>query len=101
MTTNQKHLHVTRHAEQRRTERRVPLKPVHDALTLGSAVGTASGWCYIGPDGAHVITDRTGTVVVTVLGRIEAAAHDRDGGGLSRHRRDRPRTRTGQRPPRR
>ena len=101
MTTNHKRIRITAHAEQRRQERRITTESVHQAVTDGQQIRTADGWRLIGRDGTHVITDPTATVVITVLGRFERTAHDRDGAGLSRFRPTRPGTRTDRRGPRR
>jgi hypothetical protein len=99
MTTSEQPIRISQHAEQRRHERRVLIESVHDAVLSGKAVRTATGWRYVGADGTHVITDPSSTLVVTVLGRRERPAHDRDGAGLSRYRQDRPPTRPDQRCP--
>ena len=100
MTTSHRPVCITRHAEQRRQERGVSTQSVYDAIDYGAAVRTADGWRFTGPDSTTAITDLTQTFVKTVLGKGYGMSHDRDGGGLSRHRRDRPGTRTDQRRPR-
>ena len=58
MNTSDNDIRITVHAEQRRQERRVTTQSLHQAVTHGKAVRSATGWRYVGPDGSHVITDR-------------------------------------------
>lgn len=80
----------TRHGGQRKLERGVSDVSIAAALRERTPVRQANDTLvWVGPDGLVVITDLSGAVIVTVLGKRERAPHDRPGAGRSRHVRNR------------
>ena len=78
------------HFLTRRTERNVAIDAAQDAIQSGKPVRQGNGRIrWTGEDGTVVITDATATVCVTTLGKVTPAPHDRPGGGICRHRKNR------------
>ena len=82
--------HHSAHAEFRSIERKISREAAYRAIDEGQMTRQGDGRLkFHGLDGIVVVTDSTAPVVITVLGRIDRAVHDRAGGGVSRHRRNR------------
>lgn len=78
------------HFLARRVQRNVSLDAAQYAVQTGKPVHQGNGRLrWTGDDGVVVITDPTGSVYVTTLGKVAPAPHDRPGAGLSRHRKNR------------
>ena len=90
--------HVTTHAAQRMTERKITLDDIYDAAADAYVTTQASGRREVrGRNGLTFITDPTGEIVLTVLPRgARPVRRVRKDSGVSRHRETSrgPKTRT-------